>query len=174
MKLPDHVTYPFKSKSSLRKRYGQTLAKLGAVNEKIVVLDADLSTSTMTSLFAEQFPQRHFDMGIAEADMMGTAAGLAATGLIPFASTFAMFGVGRAYDQIRNSIAYADLPVRIVLTHTGITVGEDGGSHQMLEDIAIMRMMPNMSVIVPADAHETEQVIRFSVNYNQCHLLHHI
>ncbi len=161
MQIADHIIYPFNEEKSLRSAYGDTLALLGKKNTRIVVLDADLSISTKTSIFAKQFPDRHFDMGIAEADMIGTAAGMAISGLIPFASSFAMFAVGRTYDQIRNAIAYADIPVRIVATHSGLTVGEDGGSHQMLEDVAMMRVLPNMSVIVPADAHETTQVINY-------------
>ncbi len=165
MKISDHVNYPFDREESLRTRYGETLVKLGEENPNVVVLDADLSTSTQTAIFEKKFPNRHFDIGIAEADMIGTAAGLSTTGLIPYASSFAIFAIGRAYEQIRNSVAYADLPVRIVATHAGITVGEDGGSHQMLEDIAMMRVLPNMNVIVPADAVETEQVIRYAMNF---------
>jgi transketolase len=165
MKISEHVIYPFEKEESLRTRYGETLAKLGEHNSNIVVLDADLSSSTQTIIFKKKYPQRHFDIGIAEADMMGTAAGLSTTQLIPFASSFAMFAIGRAYEQIRNAIAYADLPVKIVATHAGITVGEDGGSHQMIEDIAMMRVLPNMNVIVPVDAVETEEVIKFIVDF---------
>ena len=165
MKLHQDIAFPANEKEALRVRYGTVLAALGHENPDVVALDADLSTSTQTAVFGKEFPARHFDMGIAEADMIGTAAGMAASGLIPFASSFAVFAVGRAYDQIRNAVAYADLPVRIVATHAGITVGEDGGSHQMLEDIAMMRVLPNMHVIVPADANETEAAIRFAAGF---------
>lgn len=143
-----------------RDAYGEVLAELGAENENIVVLDADLSGSTKTSGFAKKFPERFFNMGIAEANMIGTAAGLAAAGKIPFASTFAIFAVGRAWEQVRQSVAYPKANVKIVATHSGVTVGEDGGSHQSVEDIAIMRAVPNMTVIVPADGIETKQAIR--------------
>jgi transketolase len=142
-----------------REAYGKALVELGQRMEKIVVLDADLSNSTRTVLFAEKFPLRFFNMGISEADMMGTAAGLAASGFIPFVSTFGVFATGRAYDQVRNSIAYTKLNVKIVATHTGITVGEDGASHQALEDIALMRVLPNMTVVVPADGRQTYQAV---------------
>ncbi len=142
-----------------REAYGKALIELGLKQEKVVVLDADLSKSTKTSLFAEKFPLRFFNMGIAEADMMGTAAGLAASGYIPFASTFGVFATGRTYDQIRNSIAYTRLNVKIAASHTGITVGEDGASHQTLEDIALMRVLPNMTVVVPADGRQTFQAV---------------
>jgi transketolase len=143
-----------------RDAYGEVLAELGAENGNIVVLDADLSGSTKTAVFGKRFPERFFNMGIAEANMIGTAAGLAAAGKIPFVSTFAIFAAGRAWEQIRQSVAYPKANVKIVPTHGGITVGEDGGSHQSVEDIAIMRAIPNMTVIVPADAAETRQVIR--------------
>ena len=143
-----------------RDAYGEVLAELGAENEQIVVLDADLSGSTKTSTFAKKFPDRFFNMGIAEANMVGTAAGLAAAGKIPFASTFAIFAVGRAWEQVRQSVAYPKANVKIVATHSGVTVGEDGGSHQAVEDIAIMRAVPNMTVIVPADGVETKLAIR--------------
>jgi len=143
-----------------RDAYGEVLAELGAENENIVVLDADLSGSTKTSGFAKKFPERFFNMGIAEANMIGTAAGLAAAGKIPFASTFAIFAVGRAWEQVRQSVAYPKSNVKIIATHSGITVGEDGGSHQSVEDIAIMRAVPNMTVIVPADGVETRLAIR--------------
>ncbi len=149
-----------------RDAYGQVLAELGAENENIVVLDADLSGSTKTSVFAKKFPERFFNMGIAEANMVGTAAGLAAAGKIPFVSTFAIFAAGRAWEQIRQSVAYPRANVKIVPTHGGITVGEDGGSHQSVEDIALMRAIPNMTVIVPADATETRKVIKAVAEYN--------
>lgn len=142
-----------------RDAYGQALAELGAINDKVVVLDADLSKSTKTNDFKKVYPERFFNVGIAEQNLLGTAAGMAAAGKIPFASSFAVFAVGRAYDQIRNSIAYPNLNVKIAATHAGLTVGEDGGSHQMLEDIALMRAVPNMTVIVPADGVETKQVV---------------
>ena len=148
-----------------RDAYGQALAELGALNDKVVVLDADLSKSTKTNDFKKVYPERFFNMGIAEQNLLGTAAGFAAAGKIPFASSFAVFAVGRAYDQIRNSIAYPKLNVKIAATHAGLTVGEDGGSHQMLEDIALMRALPNMTVIVPADGVETKQVIMAAAKY---------
>jgi transketolase len=143
-----------------RDAYGETLAELGGENRDIVALDADLSGSTKTSLFAKKYPERFFNMGIAEANMMGTAAGLAAAGKVPFISTFAVFAVGRAWEQMRQSVAYPKANVKIVATHGGITVGEDGGSHQSVEDIAIVRAVPNMTVIVPADGVETRMAIR--------------
>lgn len=158
--------YPVGGKAVLRTVYGETLAELGAENGDIIVLDADVSKSTQTSIFAEKFPDRFFNLGIAEQDMLGTAAGLANYGKIPFASTFAIFETGRAWEQIRNSICYTRLPVKIVATHAGLTVGPDGGSHQSVEDIAIMRALPNMSVIVPADAVETRSVLRRILHYS--------
>ncbi|MBI5047623.1 MAG: transketolase family protein [Deltaproteobacteria bacterium] len=146
--------------------YGETLARLGESSQEIVVLDADLSGSTKTNIFAKKFPERFFNMGVSEADMMGTAAGLAAVGKIPFASTFAIFASGRAWEQVRQSIAYPKLNVKIVASHGGITVGEDGASHQAIEDIAIMRAIPNMTVIVPCDGVETRSVIQEIVKYN--------
>jgi transketolase len=148
-----------------RDAYGKVLAEIGKENPNVVVLDADLAVSTKTSVFAKVFPERFFDMGVAEQDMIGTAAGLAASGKIVFASTFAVFGSGRAWDQVRVSVAYTRLNVKIVVTHSGITVGEDGASHQANEDIAIMRALPNMTVVVPADAIETEKVIREAVKF---------
>lgn len=148
-----------------RTAYGQALAELGEVNNDIVVLDADLSKSTKTAEFKKKFPERFFNAGIAEGNMMGMAAGLAASGKVPFASTFAVFATGRAYEQIRNSIAYPKLNVKIAATHAGITVGEDGGSHQAVEDVAIMRAMPNMTVIVPADAVEAAQAVKAASEY---------
>ena len=148
-----------------REAYGETLKELGAQIPEIVVLDADLSASTKTAVFAKAFPDRFFDTGIAEGNMMSVAAGLAASGKIPFASTFAVFGAGRAYEQIRNSICYPNLNVKVAVTHAGLTVGEDGATHQMLEDIALMRALPNMTVVVPADAAETAQIIRWAASY---------
>lgn len=149
-----------------REAYGQALVELGHRRDDVVVLDADLSKSTRTALFAAEFPLRFFNLGISEADMMGTAAGLAASGYIPFASTFGVFATGRVYDQIRNSIAYPRLNVKIVATHTGITVGEDGASHQTLEDIALMRVLPNMTVVAPADAYQTAQAVHAVAAYD--------
>ena len=147
-------------KVSLRDAYGEVLVELGKEDDRIVVLDADLSGSTKTAKFAKAFPERFFNMGIAELNMMNTAAGLATTGKIPFISTFAIFGTGRAWEAVRQTICYPNLNVKIVCTHGGITVGEDGASHQALEDVANMRNIPNMRVIVPADDVETRQVIR--------------
>ena len=154
------------TKIATREAYGKALAKLGEENKDIVVLDADLSKSTQTAFFAKEFPERFFDIGVAEQNLMGTAAGLAAAGKIPFASSFAMFATGRAFEQIRNSIAYPSLNVKIAATHAGISVGEDGASHQSIEDIAIMRVVPNMTVLVPADATETVQAVRAAVKIN--------
>ena len=153
-------------KKATRQAYGEALAKLGKMNKDVVVLDADLTKSTYTNKFQSEFPERHINVGIAEADMMGTAAGLAATGKIPFASTFAHFAAGRAFDQIRNSIAYPKLNVKICPTHAGVSLGEDGGSHQSIEDIALMRSLPGMVVLSPADAVETEQMIFAVAEYN--------
>jgi transketolase len=140
--------------------YGETLAQLGEENPKIVVLDADLSGSTKTAIFGKKFPERFFNMGVSEQDMMGTAAGFALCGKTVFASSFAMFATGRAFEIVRNSIAYPHLNVKICATHAGLTVGEDGASHQALMDVTAMRSLPGMTVIVPADATETRQVIR--------------
>ncbi len=146
-------------KKATRQSYGETLEKLGEKYKDIVVLDADLSAATKTSIFAKKYPDRFFDMGIAEANMMSTAAGMATTGKVPFASTFAVFAAGRSYDQIRNSICYPNLNVKICATHAGITVGEDGATHQMLEDISMMRTLPNMKVLSTADDTETKWAI---------------
>ncbi len=143
-----------------RKSYGEALLELGRENENVVVLDADLSNATKTSLFAKEFPERFFDMGIAEANMIGTAAGLATCGKIAYASTFAAFAAGRAYDQIRCSVAYPKLNVKICATHSGITVGEDGATHQMIEDLALMRTMPNMTVLCTSDDLETKWAVK--------------
>ncbi|RUM88030.1 MAG: transketolase family protein [Thermovibrio sp.] len=147
-------------KVSLRDTYGDVLVELGKEDERIVVFDADLSGSTKTAKFAKAFPERFFNMGIAEIDMMNAAAGISTTGKIPFVSTFAIFGTGRAWEAVRQTICYPNLNVKIVCTHGGVTVGEDGASHQALEDVANMRNIPNMRVIVPADDIETRQVIR--------------
>ncbi|MDH5696197.1 MAG: transketolase family protein [Dehalococcoidia bacterium] len=145
---------------SLREAYGQTLVQLGRENQNIVVLDADLSRSTMTQFFAREFPDRFFDCGIAEQNMVGIAAGLAASGKIPFASTFAVFAPGRCFDQIRMSIAQPRLNVKLVTTHGGISVGEDGTSHHSIEDLSLISSLPGFTVIVPADAIETAQAVR--------------
>jgi transketolase len=152
-------------KIATRDAYGLVLVELGAINQDIVVLDADLAKSTKTAMFADKYPERFFDMGIAEQNLLGTAAGLAAAGKIPFASSFAMFATGRAFEQIRNSIAYPMLNVKIAATHAGVTVGEDGGSHQSIEDIAIMRAIPGMTVLVPADGPQTAAMIKAAADY---------
>ncbi len=149
-----------------RDAYGATLAELGAANEKIVVLDADLSGSTKTAKFSKLFPGRFFNMGISEQDMVGTGAGLALAGKIPFASTFAVFETGRAWEQIRQTICYSHLNVKLCASHSGLTVGEDGASHQALEDIALMRVLPGMTVLVPSDGYETRQVIQAAAAFN--------
>ena len=154
------------SKKSTRQAYGEALVELGRINNDIVVLDADLSKSTKTDLFKKEFPKRHLNIGIAEADLMGTAAGFATCGKIPFASTFAMFAAGRAFEQIRNTIAYPKLNVKIAPTHAGISVGEDGGSHQSIEDIALMRAIPRMVVLCPCDAVETKKMVFAAAEYN--------
>ena len=154
------------AKESTRVEYGKTLAQLGAENPQIVVLDADLSGSTQTHHFAKIFKDRFFNVGIAEQDLMGTAAGLALGGKIPFASTFAMFATGRAWEQIRQTIAYGNLNVKIVASHGGVTVGEDGGSHQAVEDLALMRILPNLVVLVPADGPETRAMTRWAAAYH--------
>ena len=147
-------------KKATRQSYGEALLELGKENEKIVVLDADLAGATKTGIFAKEYPERFFDMGIAEQDMMSTAAGLATCGKIPYASTFAIFAAGRAYDQIRNSISYPKLNVKICATHAGITVGEDGATHQMIEDISLMRTIPNMTVISVSDDTQTKWAVK--------------
>ena len=152
-------------KKSTRVAYGEALVKLGKVNKDVVVLEADLSKSTMTAYFKKEFPERHINVGIAEADMIGTAAGIATTGKIPFASTFAHFAAGRAFDQVRNSVAYPHLNVKICPTHAGVSLGEDGGSHQSVEDVALMRAIPGMVVLSPADAVETEKMVFAAAEY---------
>ena len=148
---------------SLRVAYGETLVKLGETNKNIVVLDADLAHATMTSLFAEKFPDRFYNFGIAESNMVCASAGFAFEGFIPFVSTFALFGAGRAYEQIRNSVAYAHANVKFALSHSGLSVGEDGGSHQSVEDISLMRAIPGMTIFVPCDPIETEKAVRAAV-----------
>lgn len=148
-----------------REAYGKALAEFGAKYEKLVVLDADLANATKTDLFKKAYPDRHFDCGIAEANMTCVAAGLAASGFVPFASTFAMFASGRAFEQVRNSVGYPHLNVKIGATHAGITVGEDGASHQCNEDIALMRTIPGMVVINPSDAVEARAAVEAAINY---------
>lgn len=152
-------------KVATRDAYGEKLVELGAKNKDIVVLDADLAKSTKTIKFKKKFPDRFFDMGVAEQNLIGTAAGLSLAGKIPFASSFAVFATGRAYDQLRNTLCYSRLNVRVVSSHAGLTVGEDGGSHQALEDIALARVLPYMAVVVPADAVETQSVLEYAVEY---------
>ena len=149
-----------------RQSYGEKLLEIGEKNENIVVLDADLSGATKTSIFAKNNPERFFDMGISEQDMMSTAAGLSTFGKIPFASSFAMFACGRAYDQIRNSIAYPKLNVKICASHAGVTVGEDGATHQMIEDLGMMRGIPNMTVMCTSDDTQTKWAVEEISKYN--------
>lgn len=144
-------------KIATREAYGKALVELGEQNKNVVVLDADLAGATMTKYFKAAHPERFFDCGIAEANMMNIGAGLSTMGLVPFCSTFAMFGAGRAYEQIRNTIAYPKFNVKICCSHAGVSVGEDGGSHQAIEDIGLMRLIPGMTVIVPADANEAKK-----------------
>ncbi|MCT4619246.1 MAG: transketolase family protein [Marinisporobacter sp.] len=153
-------------KIATREAYGKGLAKLGKINENVVVLDADLSKSTKTAMFQKEFPNRFFNMGIAEQNLMGTAAGFSTCGKIPFASTFAMFATGRAFEIIRNSVCYSKLNVKVCATHAGITVGEDGASHQALEDLAVMRAIPNMVVLNPADAVSAEKAVFAMAEYD--------
>lgn len=145
-----------------REAYGEALKKIGDERQDIVVLDADLSKSTKTAVFGKAHPERFLNVGIAEQNLMGTAAGLAAAGKTPFVSTFAVFAAGRGFEQIRNSICYPKLNVKIAATHAGLTVGEDGASHQAIEDIALMRVLPNMTVLVPGDAEETKQAVAYA------------
>ncbi len=154
------------NKIATRDAYGKALVKLGQVNDDVVVLDADLSKSTKTNDFFKAYPNRFFNMGIAEQNLVGAACGFAAAGKIPFASTFAMFATGRAFEVIRNSVCYPKLNVKICATHAGITVGEDGGSHQSVEDISLMRSVPNMTVLVPADGIEAEKMILEAAKFN--------
>lgn len=147
-------------KIATRDSYGNALVALGREHENLVVLDADLAAATKTGMFKKVFPDRHIDCGIAESNMMGIAAGLATTGKVPFASTFAMFAAGRAFEQVRNSIGYPHLNVKIGATHAGISVGEDGASHQCNEDIALMRTIPGMTIVVPADDIEAREAVR--------------
>ena len=148
------------NKKATRQSYGEALEELGKENDKIVVLDADLSRTTKTCIFAESFPDRFFDVGIAEQNLMGVAAGLASSGFIPYASSFAVFATGRAYEQIRNSIAYPNFNVKICASHSGVTAGEDGATHQMIEDISIMRTLPNMKVMCTSDDVQTKWAVK--------------
>lgn len=152
-------------KTATRDAYGKALVELGGINDKVVVLDADLAAATKTGMFKKAYPERFFDSGIAESNMMGVAAGLASTGFTVFASTFAMFAAGRAYEQVRNSIAYPHLNVKIGATHAGISVGEDGASHQCCEDIALMRAIPGMVIINPADDIEARAAVLAAAEY---------
>ena len=152
-------------KVATRDSYGNALKELGAIHENLVVLDADLAGATKTSVFQKAFPDRHFDCGIAEADMICAAAGLSTTGLVPFASSFAMFAAGRAFEQVRNSVGYPHLNVKIGATHGGISVGEDGASHQCCEDFALMRSIPGMTVICPADDVEAKAAVKAAYEY---------
>ena len=146
-------------KIATREAYGKALVELGAQNDKLVVLDADLAGATMTKHFRAAYPDRFFNMGIAEGNMVNVAAGLSTMGLVPFCSTFAMFGAGRAYEQVRNSVAYPGFNVKLCMSHAGVSVGEDGGSHQCIEDLALMRVIPGMTVVVPADANEARKAV---------------
>ena len=146
-------------KIATRAAYGEALIELGAQNDKVVVLDADLANATQTAKFQKVYPDRHYNMGIAESNLVSVSAGMSTMGLIPFCSTFAMFGAGRAYEQVRNSVAYPNFNVKLCMTHAGVSVGEDGGSHQAIEDLALMRVIPGMTVIVPADAKEAKKAV---------------
>jgi transketolase len=156
---------PERKPVATRDAYGEALLELGRERSDVVVLDADLSGSTKTGKFAKAFPDRFFNLGVSEQDLIGTASGLSLAGKLPFASTFAVFETGRAWEQIRQTVCYSKLNVKLVATHSGITVGEDGASHQAIEDVTLMRVIPNMTVIVPSDAHETRQVIRAAADY---------
>lgn len=153
-------------KKATRESYGEALCELGEINDRVVVLDADLAAATKTGMFKKKYPERFIDCGIAEANMMGVAAGLAACGKIPFASSFAMFAAGRAYEIVRNSIGYPHMNVKIGATHAGISVGEDGATHQCNEDIALMRMIPGMTVINPADDTEAKAAVKAAASIN--------
>lgn len=156
------LTIDYDTKKSIREAFGKKLVELGAKNPNIVVLDADVACSTQTKLFGQAYPDRFFDTGIAEQNMIATAAGLSLVGKVPFAATFAVFATGRTYDQIRTSVCYQKANVKIIGTHGGITVGEDGATHQALEDVSLMRGLPCMTVIVPADCNECEQALEYA------------
>ena len=153
-------------KIATRESYGNALVELGAEHDNLIVLDADLAAATKTGVFKKAYPDRHIDCGIAECNMMGIAAGLSTTGIVPFASTFAMFAAGRAFEQVRNSIAYPRLNVKVVGSHGGLSVGEDGATHQCIEDYAIMRAIPNMMVVSPCDGPEMRQAVRALLDYD--------
>ena len=159
-------TIDYDNKKSIREAFGKELVELGAKYPNVVVLDADVSCSTQTKLFAQAYPDRFFDVGIAEQNMIATAAGLSLTGKIPFAATFAVFATGRTYDQIRTSVCYQHANVKVIGTHGGITVGEDGATHQALEDVSLMRGLPCMTVIVPADSNECAQALQFAAEHD--------
>lgn len=165
MKELKMITLNKKERKSIRSAFGKALAEAGKINENVVVLDSDLACSTQTQIFAKEFPERFFDCGIAEADMTTTAAGLAAVGKIPFFASFAVFATGRNYDQVRNGICYSHLNVKICGTHGGITVCEDGATHQSLEDISLMRGLPGMIVLVPADCAEMHAAVQYAVEH---------
>lgn len=160
------LTIDYDNKKSIREAFGKKLVELGAKNKDIIVLDADLACSTQTKFFAQTYPERFFNTGIAEQNMIATAAGLSLMGKIPFAATFAVFATGRTYDQIRTSVCYQKANVKIIGTHGGITVGEDGATHQALEDVSLMRGLPCMTVIVPADCNECEQAIEYAAKHD--------
>src|SRR5574344_851608 len=160
------LTIDRENKKSVRAAFGQALVEIGKENKDVVVLDSDLSGSTQTKQFAKEFPDRFFNVGIAEQDLVDTAAGLAAVGKIPFAAAFAIFNSGRNYDQIRNTICYSGFNVKIVGTHGGVTVGEDGATHEALEDISLMSHLPGMTVIVPADSNEINAVVKFAAKFD--------
>lgn len=151
------------SSKSLREAYGEALQQIGEINDKVIVMDADLSHATMTCMFQNKYPERFYNFGIAESNMICAAAGFAHSGFIPFVSTFSLFGTGRSYEQIRNSICYVNANVKLAFTHAGISVGEDGGSHQTIEDIALMRVLPNMTILVPCDPLETQRAVKAAV-----------
>src|SRR5690554_6488325 len=151
-------------KKAMREAYGEVLVEIGRENPAVVVFDADLTKATRTEIFAKEFPERFFNMGISEAHMVGTAGGFALEGLIPVVSTFAVFMPGRTFDQIRNTVCYSNLNVKLVATHAGVSVGPDGGSHEAVEDLALMQSLPNMEVYSPADTYQTKAVIRYIIN----------
>ena len=161
------LTINYDEKKSIREAFGNKLVELGKTNSNLVVLDADLACSTQTKKFGQAYPERFFNVGIAEQNLIGTASGLALAGKTVFAATFAIFATGRTYDQIRTSVCYQNIDVKIIGSHGGVTVGEDGATHQALEDVALMRGLPNMTVIVPADCNECAQAVEFAANYNK-------